>query len=76
MALQYKISVLQALKDKGYNTGKLRKGKLIAEATIQALRSGKPISWANISNICGLLECQPGDFLEYVPETERGEHVE
>ena len=68
MALQYKINVLQALKDRGYNTGKLRKGKLIAEATIQALREGKPISWANISNICGLLSCQPGDFLEYVPE--------
>lgn len=68
MALQYKVNVLQALKDKGFNTGRLRKEKLIAEATIQALRGGKPISWANISNICRLLDCQPGDILEYVPD--------
>ncbi len=64
----YKIDVLSSLKDKGYNTSRLRKEKLLAEATIQSIRERKPISWANIFKICELLECQPGDFLEYVPE--------
>ena len=67
MPLIYKIDVLQALKDKGYNTNKLRKEKILAESTIQKLRDGKPISWANIAQICDLLRCQPNYFLENVP---------
>lgn len=65
MALEYKIDVLQVLKDKGYNTNTLRKEKLLAESTIQKLRCGEPISWSNISKICSLLNCQPDYFLEY-----------
>ena len=37
MAMLYKVNVLQALKEKGYNTNRLRKEKLIAEASIQSL---------------------------------------
>ena len=69
MALKYKIEVLQSLKDKGYNTNRLRKEKLLAEASIQSLRQNKPISWANIEKLCELLECQPGDLLEYETTT-------
>lgn len=68
MPLVYKIDVLQALKDKGFNTNKLRKDKLLAESTIQKLRDKKPISWANISTLCELLQCQPGDIMEYTEE--------
>ena len=65
MPLTYKVDILQALKGKGYNTNVLRKDKLLAESTVQKLREGKPISWANISQICRLLGCQPGDILKY-----------
>ena len=68
MALVYKIDVLQALKDKGHTTHTLRHDKALAESTIQKLREGKPISWANIAKICELLECQPNYFLESVKE--------
>ncbi|MEE1280718.1 MAG: helix-turn-helix transcriptional regulator [Acutalibacteraceae bacterium] len=68
MALTYKIDILSALKEKSYNTSTLRKEKLLAEGVIQSLREKKPISWVNISKICQLLECQPGDILEYVEE--------
>lgn len=70
MSLIYKVDLLQLLKDKGYNTNKLRKEKILAESTIQKLRDCKPISWANIEQICKLLDCQPGDILEYVPDEE------
>lgn len=66
MPLIYKIDVLQALKDRGYNTNRLRKEKLLAEGTIQRLRENKPIGWANISQICDLLNCQPNYFLKNV----------
>lgn len=65
VSVEYKIDVLSALKEKGYNTNKLRKERLLAEGVIQALREKKPISWANIEKLCRLLECQPGDILEY-----------
>ena len=54
------------LKEKGYNTNRLRKEKILAESTIQKLREQAPISWANIDKLCELLQCQPGDILEYV----------
>ena len=68
MAIVYKIDVLQALKDKGYNTNRLRKEKILAESTIQKLREKKPISWANIAQLCDLLECQPDYFLVNMEE--------
>lgn len=68
MPLIYRIDVLQALKEKGYNTNRLRKEKILAESTIQKLRENKPISWENISKICDLLNCQPNFFLENVED--------
>ena len=70
MPLVYKIDVLAALKEKGYNTTRLRKEKLLAESTIQKLRKQEPISWANIAQICDLLNCQPDYFLENVAKRE------
>ena len=66
MPVIYKIDILQKLRERGYTSAKLRKDKLLAEGVMQSLRESKPISWSNISRICELLECQPGDILEYV----------
>lgn len=68
MAIKYKKDILTALKEKGYNTNVLRKNRLLSEGVIQSLRRKDPISWNNINKICELLECQPGDILEYVDE--------
>ena len=70
MTIVYKTNILSALKEKGYNTTRLRKEKLLAESTIQQLREGKLVSWANIDRICTLLGCQVGDILEHVEERE------
>ena len=57
---------LAKLKEAGYSTYKLRKDKILGEATIQKLRKGELVSWENISTICELLDCQPGDIMEYI----------
>ena len=62
------MDILLALKEAGYNTTKLRKEKLLAEGVIQSLRESKYISLQNIDKICGLLDCQPADLIEYVKE--------
>ena len=68
MPITYKQDILAALKEAGYNTNRLRKEKLLSAGVIQALREDKYISLQNVSKICELLNCQPGDLLEYVRE--------
>ena len=68
MPLQFKIDILNELKQAGYNTVKIRKEGLLSQSTLQKLRDGGQLSWSNIETICRLLDCQPGDILEYVPD--------
>ena len=68
MPITYKIDVLAALKAAGYSTYKLRKEKILAESTLQQFRNSDIVSNENLSRVCELLRCQPGDILEYVPE--------
>ena len=68
MALKYKLDVLAALKEKGITTYQIRKDRLLSESTVQKLRAGVGVSWENIETLCRLLECQPGDLMEYAPE--------
>ena len=70
MPLIYKIDILQALKDKGFTTYKLRKDKLLSESTLQKLRLNKGIAWESIEVLCKLLDCQPADLIEYVKDEE------
>ena len=70
MALRYKFNILGKLKAAGYNTSRLRRDRLLSESTIQKFRTGQMIAADNLDNLCKLLECQPGDILEYVPDNE------
>ena len=69
MPIVYKIDILAALKEAGYNTNRLRKEKLLSEGVIQSLRENKYIALQNISKICELLDCQPADLLVYEKES-------
>lgn len=68
MSIKYKIDIMDALKAKGYTTYKLRKEKLIGERQMQQIRNGEIISTAVLDKLCEILECQPGDILEYVQD--------
>lgn len=68
MPIAYKVDVLSKLKEAGYSTYRIRKERLLGEATIQKLRSGEPVSWENVATLCNLLHCQPGDIMEYVED--------
>ena len=72
MPLRFKINILDALKEKGYTTYTLRKENLLSQSTIQKLRTGNGLAWENIERLCALLECQPGDLIEYAKEASEG----
>ena len=73
MPMQYKVDVLALLKEAGYNTNKIRKEKIMGEAMLQKLRSGQMVSWAVLEVLCELLDCQPGDIVEYVKTAKAGD---
>lgn len=66
--IRYKIEILPALKAAGYSTNKIRTDKLMGQATLQQLRHGELASWKTIDTVCRLLDCQPGDLVEYVAD--------
>lgn len=66
--IRYKIDVLKELKDAGFSSYKLRKERIMGEATIQKIREKKLVSWENVNTICMLLNCQPGDIMEYIKD--------
>lgn len=73
MAIKYKINILESLKNKGYTTYKIRKEKILGESTLQKMRTNSLLSWAELNAVCGLLDCQPGDLLEHVKDSEKME---
>ncbi|MBQ8765418.1 MAG: helix-turn-helix transcriptional regulator [Clostridia bacterium] len=73
MAIVYKIDVLSELKRKGYSSYVLmNKDKMgenyIGQRQIQQIRNGEIVSNAVLNKLCKLLNCQPGDILEFVEE--------
>ena len=68
MPLRYKVDILAALKEKGYNTNRIRTEGLLSQSTLQKFRNQQGVSWENLETLCALLECQPADLIEYVKE--------
>ena len=68
MPLRYKIDVVEALKNAGYGPLRIRNEKIMGESYMTQLRRGEMVSWKTIETICRLLNCQPGDLIEYVDE--------
>lgn len=66
----YKIDILKELSARGYTSTRMRKEKILSEATMQNIRKGKGITTDTINTICIILRCQPSDIIEIVPTDE------
>lgn len=67
--LKYKFDVLDKLKAAGYSTYRIRKEKLFSESTLQKFRKEETtITGDNINCLCEILNIQPSDIWEYVPD--------
>lgn len=74
MSIKYdKLFLL--MKEKGLTTYKIRKENIISQGALTSLRAGKSVTMDTIEKLCKVLECQPGDIIEYVPDnnTNKGE---
>lgn len=59
----YKL--MDLLNRKGMSKGELQELIGVSSATIAKLSNNKAVSLDVISKICKVLECQPGDIMEY-----------
>ena len=68
--IRFKIDILEALKNKGYTTTRIRKEKIIPEGTLTRIRknTGEPVTTATLNVICEILKKQPGQILEWIPD--------
>lgn len=68
MSIKYD-KLFALLKEKGWNSTRIRNENLIGQGTLTNLRNGKGgLDHKTIDRICRVLDCQPGDIMEYVPE--------
>lgn len=71
MSIKYE-KLLLLMKQKGITSYTLKsetdKSRRIGQATYKKIIEGGDIDTRTIAKLCKILECQPGDILEYVPE--------
>lgn len=68
--IKYKIDVIAELAKKGYTTTKIRRNRLISEATLTKIRRGEHINTTTLNAICIMLRCSPGDVIDVEPTDE------
>lgn len=66
-----KIKLDQLLEERGMQSVELARAIGITKANLSILKTGKAraIRFSTLQHICQVLDCQPGDLLEYVEET-------
>ena len=69
MPIKYKIDILEALKEKGFTSYRIRKEKIL-----QDFRNGNVVLSADcLEKLCSILNCQIGDLIEYVSDDNKQE---
>ena len=61
----------QLMKQKGIKKYYLRQNG-ISPAIVDKMLSNGDISTVTLNKVCALLDCQPGDIMEYVPDDSKG----
>lgn len=70
MAIKYD-KLFRLFDEKGITTYRIRKENIVSQGTLTKMKNGSgSIDTRTIDKICRVLNCQPGDILEYVPDNE------
>ena len=61
--------LLRLLEEKGYTSYRIRKEKILGQATLTAIKNGTGgLDHRSISKLCEVLNRQPGDIMEYTSD--------
>lgn len=62
--------LLKLLEEKGYTSYRIRKEKILGQATLTAIKNGTGgLDHRSIAKLCEVLQCQPGDIMEYASDS-------
>jgi len=70
MAVSYN-KLWKLLIDEKMSQADLRKVAEIAPNTMTKLRRDEPVTLAILGKICGVLQCDYGDIMSYIPDKDR-----
>lgn len=62
--------LFELLKERGITSYTLRKNPVISQGTLTKLKNNEQVNSGVINNLCALLDCQPADIMEYIPDRE------
>ena len=67
--------LFRALEEAGISSTKIKKEGIINQSAYYSIRRGEPVNLtlSTIDKLCSLLQCQPGDLVEWVPDEDGGE---
>ncbi len=60
--------LIAMMQEKGITSYTIKRDKIIGQATYKKILEGGDIDTRTIAKLCNLLNCQPGDILEYQSE--------
>lgn len=62
------LDIIEQMKEKGYNAGRIRREKLLGENALQSLRDNKVVGINALDSICRLTGKQPGQLIAWKPD--------
>ncbi|UOW69686.1 helix-turn-helix domain-containing protein [Paraclostridium bifermentans] len=72
MAIIVNLDVMMAKRKMSSTELSEKLGITMANLSILKNNKAKAVRFTTLNSICNILECQPGDILEYVDDTEYG----
>ena len=70
MPMSYK-KLFRLFEEKGITTYTIRKNNIMSQSALTKMKNGTgSIDTRTIEKLCAILDCQPGDIMEYVPDDE------
>lgn len=65
--------MIRLMDERGITSYTCKRDGLIGQATFKKIKTGGDIDTRTIAKMCEVLNAQPGDLLEYIPDTHKGE---
>ena len=65
--IRYNKDIMSELKKNGYSSYRIRNEKILSQKVLTEIRA-KKVTMSTLNKICQLLDCQPGEILEYLPD--------
>ena len=60
--------MIKLMNERGINSYTCKRDNIIGQATYKKIKEGGDIDTRTIAKMCEVLNCQPGDLLEYVSD--------